>query len=213
MATAKSRPIPNLEEVLLRASLHERLNNTPDVLLSIEVAAFFIDCHPKKLERWRTEKLPPFPVAMNANGKSGVQVQYRVGALLEFIRASEVQPVVDSGTAGFTAQKVVNGKRQKPDFMVWATGDPLEVEAIEEPFFIDGDGLVLAHGWQDDVSSIVERLVSHKMPITWMAWDTALAGVWQDERQRLGWLAHADTVSPDLRAAVESKRRAVLAKV
>lgn len=210
MTTAKPTAAPSFEDVLARAALHEQLKNVPDVMLNHEQAAFFLGCHPKKLERWRTEKLPPFPAAMNAVGKSGVQVQYRVGTLLDFIQESQPKKIVSA--TQFVTHKVVNGKRQKPDLMAWALENSPEVEELQEPFFMDNDGLVVAHGWEESISAIAERLTVQRTPLKWMAWDDALAGVWQDEGLRLSWLAHADTVAPLLRADVESKRVAALAR-
>jgi hypothetical protein len=212
MTTSKTASASKIEEVFLRANLHDKLRNTPDVMLDIDTTAFFLGIHKKKLERWRTERRPPHPTLLNADSRSGVRVQYRVGALLDFIRDSQVQPGSASSTQGISVHKVVNGKREKPDTMVWLAEDVLNVDAIEEPFFISDDGLVLAHGWEDDVTTIAERLMSRQGVISWMTWDNALAGVWLDESCRLNWLAHADSVSPGLRAAVDLKRQAHLAK-
>ena len=212
MTKAKLPAAPGFEDAIARAALHEKLKNVPDVMLNPEQAAFFIGCHPKKLERWRTEKRPPFPVAMNAVGKSGVQVQYRVGTLLDFIADSQIQATTNNSATPLATHKVVNGKRVKPDAMTWAAEDAIEVDELAEPFFMNDDGLVVAHGWDEAVSVIAERLTVQRTPIEWMAWDDALAKVWQDERLRLSWLAFADTVAPLLRNIVEAKRVAALAK-
>lgn len=212
MTTSKTASASNIEEVLLRANLHDKLRNTPDVMLDIDTTAFFLGVHKKKLERWRTERRPPHPTLLNADSRSGVRVQYRVGALLDFIRESQVKPDSASDTVGVSVHKVNDCKRQKPDTMAWLAEDALNLDAIEEPFFISDDGLVIAHGWEDDVTTIAERLISRQGAISWMTWDTALAGVWQDESCRMSWLAHADSVSPGLRAAVDLKRQAHLAK-
>lgn len=212
MTTAKPTTAPSFEDVLARAALHEQLKNVPDVMLNHEQAAFFLGCHPKKLERWRTKKLPPFPAAMNAVGKSGVQVQYRVGTLLDFIQESQMQATTNTSVTQLTSHKVVNGKRQKPDALNWASKDSSEVDELTEPFFMDDDGLIVAHGWEEAVSDIAERLTVQRTPIGWMAWDDALASVWKNENLRLGWLALADTIAPLLRSIVESKRLAALAR-
>lgn len=212
MATSGKPPIPNLEEVQARAQLHVTLAQTPDVPLDAETAAFFLSVHPKTMERWRTEKRPPHPMAMNAEGRSGVQVRYRVGELLDFIRQSQTQ-AEPTGASPFVSHTVVNGKRQKPSSMAWSIGDMVEVETLDEPFFITTDGLVLSHGWDEDVTVIAERLASGKSSIRWMAWDKALAAVWQDERLRLAWLGHADAVEPGLRAAVDANRQAALSRM
>lgn len=212
MTTAKP-PAPSFEDVLARAALHEQLKNVPDVMLNHEQAAFFLGCHPKKLERWRTEKRPPFPTTMNAMGKSGVQVQYRVGTLLEFIRDSQVQSQANNGATQLASHKVINGKRVKPDAMTWAAEDLIEVDELAEPFFMDDDGIVIAHGWEENLVAIAERLTVQRTPIEWMTWDDALARVWQIESLRLSWLAFADTVAPLLRGVVESNRTAALAKI
>ena len=81
-----------LDELLARAQLHEQLKNAPDLTLTADQAAFYLGVHPKKLERWRREKLPPYPASMNAEGRSGVQVLYTVGALNDFIRSSQQEP-------------------------------------------------------------------------------------------------------------------------
>lgn len=211
MTTGKP-PAPSFDDALARAALHEQLKNVPDVMLNREQAAFFLGCHPKKLERWRTEKRPPHPTTMNAEGRSGVQVQYRVGELLDFIRQSQTQSDT-TGASPFVSHKVVNGKRQKPSSMAWAAGDTIEVETLDEPFFMTADGLVFSHCWDEDVTSIAERLASGKNSIRWMPWDAALAGVWHDECHRLEWLKHADMVTPELLVAVEAKRRTVLSKI
>ena len=212
MTKAKPPAALGFEDVIARAELHEQLKNVPDVMLNHEQAAFFIGCHPKKLERWRTEKRPPFPVAMNAVGKSGVQVQYRVGTLLDFIRESQIQAPANNSATQLLTNKVVNGKRLKPDVMTWTAEDSIEVDELAEPFFMDDDGLVIAHGWDETASVIAERLTVQRTPIQWMAWDDALASVWQNESLRLSWLAFADTVAPLLRNIVEAKRVAALAK-
>ncbi len=212
MATFLKPSIPNLEEVQARAQLHGTLAQTPDVPLDAETAAFFLGVHPKTMERWRTEKRPPHPMAMNAEGRSGVQVRYRVGELLDFIRQSQTQAEITAASP-FVSHTVVNGKRQKPSSMAWSTADNVEVEALDEPFFMTADGLVLSHSWDEDVAAIAERLASGKSSIRWMAWDKALAAVWQDDKLRLGWLGHADVVAPSLRAVVEANRRAALLKI
>lgn len=211
MTTVKP-PAPSFEDALARAALHEQLKNVPDVMLNREQAAFFLGCHPKKLERWRTEKRPPHPTAMNAEGRSGVQVQYRVGELLEFIRQSQTQAEA-TGASHFGSHKVVNGKRQKPFSMAWATADTVDVETLDEPFFMTADGLVFSHCWDEDVTSIAERMASGSNSIQWMAWDTALAKVWQDEGSRLEWLKHADVVTPEMRGLVNARRHATLSKI
>ena len=45
------------------------------------------------------------------------------------------------------------------------------------------------------------------------AWDKALAAVWLDDRLRLAWLRHADTVAPGLRAAAEEIRHTALSRM
>ena len=212
MATFRKPSIPNLDEVQARAQLHGTLAQTPDVPLDAETAAFFLGVHPKTMERWRTEKRPPHPMAMNAEGRSGVQVRYRVGELLDFIRQSQTQ-AEPTGASPFVSHTIVNGKREKPSSMAWATGDSVQAEALDEPFFMTADGLVLSHCWDEDVPAIAERLTSGKSSIRWMPWDMALAAVWQDERLRLAWLGQADSVSPSLRAVVESNRRAALLRM
>lgn len=97
--------------------------------------------------------------------------------------------------------------------MAWATTDTVEVETLEEPFFMTTDGLVLSHCWDEDVTAIAERLVSGKNSIRWMPWDQALAAVWQDDRLRLAWLGHADSVAPKLRAAVKNLRDQALTQI
>lgn len=212
MATSGKPPIPNLEEVQARAQLHVTLAQTPDVPLDAETAAFFLGVHPKTMERWRTEKRPPHPMAMNAEGRSGVQVRYRVGELLDFIRQSQTQ-AEPTGASPFVSHTVVNGKRQKPSSMAWARGDMVEVETLDEPFFMTAEGLVLSHCWDEELTVIAERLASGKSSIRWMAWDKALATVWQDERLRLAWLGYADAVAPDLRAAVKDLREQALSRI
>lgn len=209
MATSGKPPIPNLEEVQARAQLHVTLAQTPDVPLDAETAAFFLGVHPKTMERWRTEKRPPHPMAMNAEGRSGVQVRYRVGELLDFIRQSQTQAEL-TGASPFVSHTVLNGKRQKPSSMAWARGDMVEVETLDEPFFVTSDGLVTSHGWDEDVTTIAERLTLGNNSIEWMSWDKALARVWHDEHLRLDWLKHADIVTPDLRSVVEAKRKTAL---
>ena len=212
MATSGKPPIPNLEEVQARAQLHVTLAQTPDVPLDAETAAFFLGVHPKTMERWRTEKRPPHPMAMNAEGRSGVQVRYRVGELLDFIRQSQTQ-AEPAGASLFVSQKFANGKLQKPSSMAWATGDMVEMETLDEPFFMTADGLVLSHCWDEDVTAIAERLASGKGCVQWMAWDKALAAVWQDEPMRLEWLRHSDMVAPRLRDAVDALRRQHLSQM
>ncbi len=212
MATSRKPAIPNLEEVQARAQLHVTLAQTPDVPLDADTAAFFLGIHPKTMERWRTEKRPPHPIAMNAEGRSGVQVRYRVGELLDFIRQSQTQ-AKPTGASPFVSHTVVNGKRQKPSSMAWSIGDTVERENLDEPFFVTADGLVMSHGWDEDVTTIAERLALGNNSIEWMAWDTALARVWHDERLRLGWLRHSDIVTPDLRSAVEVKRKTALLRI
>lgn len=212
MTTSGKSPIPNLEVVQARAQLHEALTQTPDVPLDAQTAAFFLGVHPKTMERWRTEKRPPHPMAMNAEGRSGVQVRYRVGELIDFIRQSQTQ-AESTGANPFVSHKVVNGKRLKPSSMAWATGDTVEVETLDEPFFMTADGLVLSHCWDEDVTAIAERLMSGKSSIRWMTWNKALASVWQNDRLRLNWLLHADSVSPTLRVAVQNLRDETLLRI
>ena len=212
MATSRNTLVPDLEEVQARAQLHAALANTPDVPLDSETAAFFLGVHPKTMERWRTEKRPPHPMAMNAEGRSGVQVRYRVGELLDFIRQSQTQ-AEPTGGSPFVSHKVVNGKRQKPSSMAWAIADPVELETLDEPFFMTADGLVISHCWDEDVTVIAERLASGTNTVHWMVWDKALAAVWQEERLRLAWLSHADTVAPGLRAVVHANRHSLLSRI
>lgn len=209
MTTLSKSPIPNLEEIQARAHLHEALIRTPDVPLDAGTAAFFLGVHPKTMERWRTEKRPPHPMTMNAEGRSGVQVRYRVGELLDFIRQSQKQ-AEPAGASPFVSHKVVNGKLQKPSSMAWATGDMVDVDSLDEPFFMTADGLVFAHCWEEDVTTIAERIASAKNGIRWMPWDTALSAVWDDDKLRLGWLKHSDTVEPELRAIVEAHRHGAM---
>lgn len=211
MTASKSKPAPSFENVFARAALHKQLENVPDVTLNHEQAAFFLGCHPKKLERWRTEKRPPFPIAMNAAGKSGVQVQYRVGTLLDFIRVSQIEAQTSSGTP-YTTQKVVNGKRVTPNGLAWIANDSITIEDLAEPFFMNIDGLVIAHGLEESASAVAERLEILGTAIDWMTWDHALASVWEDEKLRLRWLALSDATSPSLREAVHAKRAHALAK-
>ena len=210
--TSRNTLVPDLEELQARAQLHAALANTPDAPLDSETAAFFLGVHPKTMERWRTEKRPPHPMAMNAEGRSGVQVRYRVGELLDFIRQSQTQ-AEPTGGSPFVSHKVVNGKRQKPSSMAWATADTVEVETLDEPFFMTADGLVISHCWDEDVTVIAERLASGTNTVHWMVWDKALAAVWQDERLRLAWLSHADTVAPGLRAVVHANRHSLLSRI
>lgn len=212
MATSRKPPVPDLEEVQARAQLHAALANTPDVPLDSETAAFFLGVHPKTMERWRTEKRPPHPMAMNAEGRSGVQVRYRVGELLDFIRQSQTQ-AEPTGGSPFVSHKVMNGKRQKPSSMAWATADAVELETLDEPFFMTADGLVISHCWDEDVTAIAERLASGKSCVRWMAWDKALAAVWQNEPMRLEWLRHSNMVAPRLQDAVEALRRQHLSQI
>ena len=212
MTTSRKPSTLNLEELQARAQLHGTLAQTPDVPLDAETAAFFLGVHPKTMERWRTEKRPPHPMAMNAEGRSGVQVRYRVGELLDFIRQSQTQ-AEPAGASLFVSQKFANGKLQKPSSMAWATGDMVEMETLDEPFFMTADGLVLSHCWDEDVTAIAERLASGKGCVRWMAWDKALAAVWQDEPMRLEWLRHSDMVAPRLRDAVDALRRQHLSQM
>lgn len=212
MATSRKPPVPDLEEVQARAQLHAALANTPDVPLDSETAAFFLGVHPKTMERWRTEKRPPHPMAMNAEGRSGVQVRYRVGELLDFIRQSQTQ-AEPTGGSPFVSHKVMNGKRQKPSSMAWAIADAVELETLDEPFFMTADGLVISHCWDEDVTAIAERLASGKSCVRWMAWDKALAAVWQNEPMRLEWLRHSNMVAPRLQDAVDALRRQHLSQM
>ena len=139
-------------------------------------------------------------------------MQYRVGELLDFIRKSQTQPE-PTGENLFVSHKVVNGKRQKPPSMAWATAETIEMEIFEEPFFMTAGELVLSHCWDEDVTAIAERLISGKSSIRWMTWDKALAAVWQDDRLRLNWLLHADSVAPTLRVAVQSLRDQTLFRI
>ena len=213
MAAAQKPSIPDLDEVLARAQLHAQLSKAPDVVLDPRTAAFFLGVHCKKLERWRTERRPPHPVAMNAKDKSGVQVLYRVGELLAFIQQSQTRPEPKKAGDPEKTHKVVNGKRVKPSDMPWVASATVEVETLEEPFFMTPDGLILAHGWEEATTTIAERLVSGSSRIAWMAWDKALAAVWLDDRLRLAWLRHADTVAPGLRAAAEEIRHTALSRM
>ena len=213
MAAAQNPSIPDLEEVLARAQLHAQLSKAPDVVLDQHSAAFFLGVHCKKLERWRNGNLPPHPVAMNATGKQGVQVLYRVGELLAFIQQSQTRPDPEGDNTSTQVHRVVNGKRVKPSAMTWVASDAAEAEALEEPFFMTADGLILAHGWEEATTTIAERLVSGSSRIAWMAWDKALAAVWQDDRLRLGWLLHADDVAPALRPAAEALRHRALTQM
>ena len=212
MTTSRKPSTLNLEELQARAQLHGTLAQTPDVPLDAETAAFFLGIHPKTMERWRTEKRPPHPMAMNAEGRSGIQVRYRVGELLDFIRQSQKQAET-TGASPFVSHTVVNGKRQKPSSMAWAIADPVELETLDEPFFMTADGLVISHCWDEDVTAIAERLASGKGCVRWMAWDKALAAVWQDEPMRLEWLRHSDMVAPRLRDAVDALRRQHLSQM
>jgi hypothetical protein len=219
-----ARPIPNFDEALLRAELHEQFRNAPDtVTLDAEQAAFFIGSSPKTMERWRLKKQPPYPVGMNSEGKSGVAVRYRVVVLQEFIRSSQVDPKALEKSLGInlgknaaasnagTHHRIVQGMRQST--IGWVNVKSVEADEVTEPFFIDGNGLVVAYGWEDDVSTIAERILSQTGRIDFLPWDQALAKVWQDEERRLSWLVHADNVAPGLRTVVESLRQARLAAV
>lgn len=199
------------ENLAARIALHQAVQSTPDVTLTINQAALFLGCHPKKLARWRNEERPPLPVNLNSEDKQGVEVRYRVGTLQDFVRQSRVaSPSPES--AGYKSEVVTDGKREAPSSMRWSDGSNVAAEDIEVPFFVGGHGLVLAYGWEDDVTIIAERLLSPSIGVSFMSWDSALAGVWQDEDRRLSWLAHADSVAPDLRAAVAQKRQAQLTK-
>lgn len=142
----------------------------------------------------------------------GFRCGIRVGELLDFIRQSQT-PAEPTGASPFLSHTVVNGKQQKPFSMAWAIGEMVEVEALDEPFFMTADGLVMSHGWDEELTAIAERLASGKSSIRWMSWDKALAAVWQDDRLRLAWLGHADLVSPRLRAVVEANRQSALLRV
>lgn len=180
--------------------------------LDAETAAFLLGIHPKTMERWRTEKRPPHSMAMNAEGRSGVHVRYRVGELLYFIRQSQTQ-AEPTGTSPFVSHTVVNGKQQKPSSMAWPIGEMVEVDTLHEPFFMTVDGLVMSHGRDEELTAIAERLASGKSSIRWMPGDKALAAVWQDDRMRLAWLGHADLVSPRLRAVAEANRQSALLRL
>ena len=219
-----ARAIPDFDEMTRRAALHETLRNAPDTMtLDAAEAAFFIGCSPKTMERWRLNNEPPSPIGMNSEGKSGVAVRYRVVVLQDFIRGSQIDPKALEKSSGMnlgrnaaasnamTLHRIINGKRPPP--IEWVDGASVEADDLAEPFFVDGNSLVVAHGWQDDVSTIAERLSSPSIHIQFMAWDSALACVWQDEARRLSWLGHSDNVAPGLRAAVEAKRQAKLAKI
>lgn len=212
MTTTKSKPALAYDDLEARIALHQQVQNTPDVTLNVNQAALFLGSHPKKLARWRLEKRPPFPVDMNSDSRSGVEIRYRVGTLIDFVRQSRT-PSPSPASAGYKSECYVNGKRIDSKSMSWFDGSTVEADEIEEPFFMDSNGLVLAHGWEDSVASIAERLLSPACRIDYMSWDNALACVWQDEALRLSWLGHSDNVAPGLRAAVEAKRYAKLAKI
>lgn len=184
------------EDLNARIALHKALQSTPDVTLGIAQAALFLGVNPTKLERWRNHHQPPHPVGMNGDERGGYEVRYRVGELQDFLRKTMPSEI-----------------RIEPEGMKWFDGAVVQADEIEEPFFMDSDGLVLAHGWEDSVSTIAERLLSPSCRIDFMSWDNALACVWQDEVRRLSWLGHSDNVAPGLRAAVESKRQARLATI
>jgi hypothetical protein len=200
-----------LDELLARAQLHEQLKNAPDLTLTADQAAFYLGVHPKKLERWRGEKLPPYPASMNAEGRSGVQVLYTVGALNDFIRSSQQEPApVDA--SGMTSTRVINGKRVKPGTMSWIGSESVDSDSLDEPFFMNTNGTTISHCWDEDVGTVAERLRA-STPIQWMTWNKALAGVWQDDRLRLAWLRHADAVAPGLRDAVDALRKQNLSQM
>lgn len=201
----------DLETLRFRGQLQEDLVRAPDLTMTADQAAFYVGLHPKKLERLRAENRPPFPLRIDADSKSGSQVYYRVGELHDFIRQSQLKPE-QPDTSGMTSTKVINGKRVKPNNMAWVCSDAMEAEALEEPFFVAPNGTTLSHCWDEDVSLVAERLRA-STPIQWMTWDKALAGVWQDERLRLSWLSHADTVAPGLRPAVEALRKQALTQM
>ena len=177
------------EDLNARIALHKALQSTPDVTLGIAQAALFVGVNPTKLERWRNHHQPPHPVGMNGDERGGYEVRYRVGELQGFLRKTMLD-AEGAAIRDYEVEKVTGGENKKPAVMKWFDGAVVQADEIEEPFFMDSDGLVLAHGWEDSVSTIAERLLPPSCRIDFMSWENALACVWQDEARRLSWLGH-----------------------
>ena len=75
-------------------------------------------------------------------------------------------------------------------------------------FFIDGHGLVLAYGRDEEVAPLGDEV-----DLEWLTWSDALAKPWQNEDTRMDWLRRAESSAPGTAALVEAEREAILRSI
>lgn len=190
-------------------------------LLSTAKAALLLDWSISTLEKRRKKHEPPPPAPNYAGGRKGEEVKYLVSTLIEFIRGQDIsQPSPYAQVAAFPlAQNAATARRSglaatgvRRHLMKYGGDQSYGLEAAVSPFFVNQDGLILAHCWESP-SKTLDLFLDDSADVKWLHWQGALASVWLDEAQRMAWLREADEVVPDLRKRVEAERHAVLSRI
>lgn len=190
-------------------------------LLSTAKAALLLDWSISTLEKRRRNQEPPPPAPNYAGGRKGEEVKYLASTLIEFIRGQDIsQPSPYAQVAPFPlAQNAATARRSglaatgvRRHLMKYGGDLSQDDEAAASPFFVNQDGLLLAHCWESP-SMTLDLFLDDSADVKWLHWQDALAAVWLDESRRLAWLREADVVEPDLRKHVEAARHAALSRI
>lgn len=75
-------------------------------------------------------------------------------------------------------------------------------------FFIDGLGLVLSYGRDEEVAP-----PGDDVNLEWLTWVDALAKPWKNEDARMGWLRRAESFTPGTASLVKAERKAILLRI
>ena len=182
--------------------LWTRLANRPkDFLLTTEEAAMYLRHSKKTLANWRSAGAPPKYVQFAGEGTSGARVLYELGDLRDLIASrkrtssSDVMAFISTGV--------------ESRFQIASGGEPLRNDESDggSPFFVSAvmPGLVLAQCYEPS-RYLDTWLTDRDFVVAWLAWDDALAAVWEDEVSRQAWIQFADNLAPGFAAVVERKR-------
>jgi hypothetical protein len=189
-------------------------------LLSTAKAALLLDCSISTLEKRRQSHKPPPPAPNHVGGVKGKRVKYLASTLVEFIQGQDISqpspytqaaalPLAQNAAAARHTGLATTGVGRH--FMKYG-GDLSKNEVAVSPFFVNQDGLLVAHCWESP-SMTLSLFLDDSVDVRWLHWQGALASVWFDESQRLDWLREADELVPDLRKRVEADRHAAMLRI
>jgi hypothetical protein len=190
-------------------------------LLPTAKAALLLNCSVSTLEKRRQSHKPPPPAPNYAGGVKGKEVKYLASTLIEFIQGQEIsQPSPYVQVAALPlAKNAATARRSglaaaggRSHLMKYGSDLSQDDAAAASPFFVNQDGLLLAHCWESP-SMTLDLFLDDSSDVKWLQWQDALAAVWLDESRRLAWLREADVVAPDLRKRVEADRHAALSRI